>query len=531
VWFGSTRTPVYEAQARVAVGPTPVGPIASGAVRQPVLEREREVLTSNEVTALVADRLDTDRSPGELVRDLSVSFVPDSEVMRITFTSVDPEEASEVANAFAEVYVTRRDAAVNQAYTQQLSILEQRVSQGEDDVGEIRADIDEVAAARAAAVAAGDAPGALAQVESLDAQLTTLRTDLTLAATALADARRAVETVQLEVNARPPTAEVLRTAPVPTSPTGPGAMVFVLAGLVVGATIGVVGALVRDRLDTTARDESTVSSALGANVLTNVPTLPFGSRSGPSALVMLTAGRSTRTHQAREAYRRLRSALTFLDSTSERPSGAFTVAVTSAVPGEGKSVTAANLAVALAHSGSHVALVNADLREPSLEALFEVTDAAEDGLSTYLAGSHDLATVAPHQVENLWLVPAGPKPENPAELLGSEAFAILLKSLREEMDYVIIDCPPVLATADPSVVARQTDGVVVVVDSRDTDTAELLQVRADLERSGATIIGAVLNRDRRRATRRRMRGGVYRTRYTSAAPSRSLPRQSGQGGR
>jgi capsular exopolysaccharide synthesis family protein len=171
---------------------------------------------------------------------------------------------------------------------------------------------------------------------------------------------------------------------------------------------------------------------------------------------------------------------------------------TSAFPSEGKSVTTSNTAVALAQSGATVALINADLRRPSLERLFGLDNSK--GLSLFLAGDEVIEPYQPEGIENLWVFSAGPEPANSAELLGSDRLTTLIKQL---------DCPPVLSAADPLVVAPQVDGVIVVVDSRTTETDDLLQVRADLANAGAKILGSVMNRDRRR------RGSRWRSRAYS----------------
>jgi capsular exopolysaccharide synthesis family protein len=262
--------------------------------------------------------------------------------------------------------------------------------------------------------------------------------------------------------------------------------------LIAGLLFGTAAAFLVERLDTTARDESDVALALGARVLASVPAFPLGNRSGTSAAIMLSEERKPRLAISREAFRRMRSSLQFASAST----GSEVFLFTSAFPGEGKSVAAANLALALAQSGKHVALVSADMRRPTLERILGVPN--HEGLSDFLGGKSEMELKSIDGVENLWFVPAGPPPANPGELLGSVQFETLIKELRTMASYVLIDSPPVLSTADAATAATYSDGVVVVVDSRRTETQDLLKVRDELGRAGATIVGAVLNRTRAR---------------------------------
>jgi succinoglycan biosynthesis transport protein ExoP len=173
--------------------------------------------------------------------------------------------------------------------------------------------------------------------------------------------------------------------------------------------------------------------------------------------------------------------------------GSKALVVTSTGVGEGKTVTAANLAVALAQAGQRVLLIDADLRKPRLHELFG--QKVEPGLSNLLVGSAK-ATEAVQKlaVGALWLLPAGRVPPNPVELLGSPRFKEFLGGLRAHFDWVLLDTPPVLVAADASVVAHVASGVLFVVGAdmpaRAAAQAALEQLRA----ARARLVGAVLNR-------------------------------------
>ncbi len=196
----------------------------------------------------------------------------------------------------------------------------------------------------------------------------------------------------------------------------------------------------------------------------------------------------------------MRSSVQFLNSSS----GVSSVIFTSSSPAEGKRLTSANLSIALAQNGSRCVLVSADLRRPTLERLFGM-EGPRPGLSEYLASAAELNAEKVPGIDNLWLIRSGTPPSNPGELLNSDRFEQMIKELeREDVEYVVIDTPPVLSTADAVSAARYVDGVIVVVDTERTETSDLLQVRADLERSGSKLLGAVMNREKFE------RGGLFR---------------------
>lgn len=202
-------------------------------------------------------------------------------------------------------------------------------------------------------------------------------------------------------------------------------------------------------------------------------------------LVMLDDPRSF----GAEAYRVLRNNLHYAnpDAPLRR------VLVTSAGPGEGKSTTAANLAIALAQGERSVLLVEADLRRPSVHTLFR--QPSSPGLSSYLVGDALLAAVLlKSAVANLSVVVSGPIPPNPAELLASRRMHEFLDTVSERFDIVIIDSTPALAASDACAVAPHVDGVLLVVDSGRTPEVALRRAKDRLEAVRGRIIGAVLNR-------------------------------------
>jgi capsular exopolysaccharide synthesis family protein len=192
-----------------------------------------------------------------------------------------------------------------------------------------------------------------------------------------------------------------------------------------------------------------------------------------------------------EAYRTLRTNIQL--SSLDRP--VRSLLVTSAGSDEGKSTTLANLAVTFAQVGTRTLLVDCDLRRPSLHGLFGVGN--ERGLTSMLLAEDRAASpIVATPVEGLRLLPAGPLPPNPSEILGSKRFQTLLASLQSEADLLLFDCPPALAVSDAAVLSRQVEAVLLVASAGKTKRDHAARARQALERAGARILGVVLNNAR-----------------------------------
>jgi capsular exopolysaccharide synthesis family protein len=202
-------------------------------------------------------------------------------------------------------------------------------------------------------------------------------------------------------------------------------------------------------------------------------------------LITLTDPRSP----ASEAYRTLRTNLYFssLDRALE------TLVVTSAAPGEGKSTTLGNLAVTLAQGDRRTILVDADLRRPSLHTFFDADNS--HGLTTMAVEDEALAEppLLSTGVENLWLLPSGPLPPNPAEILGSGRMQEIIEALKGRADMVLFDAPPVVAVTDAAVLGTKVDGVLLVISAGRTRREHALRAKELLERVKVRLVGAVLN--------------------------------------
>jgi len=199
-------------------------------------------------------------------------------------------------------------------------------------------------------------------------------------------------------------------------------------------------------------------------------------------LITLSAPRSP----AAEAFRTLRTNLMF--SSLDRP--IHTLLVTSAAAEEGKSTTLANLAVTMAQSGRKTILVDCDLRRPRQHELFGVSD--KPGLTSMILEQTKKPPLIATGVDDLWLLPAGPLPPNPADLLGSKRMDEVIAVLKARADIVLFDAPPVAAVTDAALLASKLDGVLLVVSAGQTKREHALRAKELLEKINVRLVGTVL---------------------------------------
>lgn len=168
------------------------------------------------------------------------------------------------------------------------------------------------------------------------------------------------------------------------------------------------------------------------------------------------------------------------------------LAVTSSGPGEGKSVTCANIGIALSQMGKKVLLLDCDLRNPSQHNLF--WSRTEVGIVDVIAGRCTLQQASQEPLPGLKVVPAGRIPSNPTEILGSRRFTDFLAWVREEFDYVLLDTPPVRLVSDSAILAKHGDGVLLVLDAQNASKKSLRRAVKILDTVGANVIGTIMNR-------------------------------------
>lgn len=280
---------------------------------------------------------------------------------------------------------------------------------------------------------------------------------------------------------------IIDRATPPRAPSKPKMLLNMALAALLGLGLGVVAALVLEALDETVATPDDVETKLGIPVLGVVPLLDKG-QTPAEALADIRSGFS-------EAYYSLRTALQF--STPDGAPGSLLV--TSARPAEGKSTTAYAIALNLARVGKRVLLVDGDLRNPSMHRMIGVEN--ERGMSNLLSGSADLASVAQRTgQENLFFVPCGPLPPNPAELWGGDRLRQFLAEARNNFDHVVIDGPPVLGFADAPILAAAVQGVLFGLESRGTRRGQARGALRRVQVGQAHLLGVVLTKFNAKST-------------------------------
>jgi capsular exopolysaccharide synthesis family protein len=288
--------------------------------------------------------------------------------------------------------------------------------------------------------------------------------------------------------------DIARTPAAPAEPNVPRNLGF---GLMLGLTTGIGLAFVLEGMDNTVR---TPEQAQFISGLPSLGMIPHGSRnnvennprslsvaSSKEAVELITQSRPQ--SQMSEAYRALRTSL-LLTSVGAPPK---VILITSALPQEGKTTTSINTATVLAQKGTRVLLIDADLRRPSIHKTLGI--GPRIGLSNVLTGGATLqeATFRSSLLPNLFILPAGTPPPNPAELLASAQMIEILSSLRDHFDHIVVDTPPTLSVTDAVVLSPYADAVVLVIRCGQTTKPALRRSREILMQVNARVSGVLLN--------------------------------------
>jgi capsular exopolysaccharide synthesis family protein len=275
---------------------------------------------------------------------------------------------------------------------------------------------------------------------------------------------------------------VVDPAEVPRGPASPNKSLNLALALLGGIATAFGFSFFFEYMDSRIKTPDELKSYLGLPFLGMVPALSEKAAMNPLINNGVPPSFS-------EAFRAVRTNVLF----SSADDGGRSIAVTSTGPGEGKTVISSNLAIALAQAGQRVLLIDGDMRKPRVHTLLGISQ--QPGLSNVLVG-----TVKPSRamhktsVPNLWALPAGVSPPNPAELLGAKRFKEFLATVNQFFDWVILDTPPVMAVTDPCVVAHATNGVLFVVGAEMTSRHAAARAIEQLQNAKGRFIGGVLNR-------------------------------------
>jgi succinoglycan biosynthesis transport protein ExoP len=460
MFFSVRQVPIYESEARVLVKALSQGTL--GTAPNVNMQTERELVTSIQVGELVAEDLDADERPEQLLHGLSVDVAPQTEILVMAVQHRDPLTAKRRAQSFAQSYLEFRRHQAEEELLAAAESLQQRKEELEKERNNKESKLVDLPI---------DSPERISlqsQVNQLTSQIAVLDQQLS----------QILPAEKLLVG------QVVEPALLPSEPVSPDHLRNAVLALLVGLLLGVGVAFLRERLDDRLRGRLDLEAHAGAPVLAVVPRVGSWRKRGETPLVSLAEPRSTSS----EAYRTLRTSLLFAASQQ----GLKTILVTSPQAGEGKTATSSNLAVVLAQAHKRVILLSADLRKPRVHKFFEVSN--EVGLTSVLIGeAKPWEAVKDVGLDYLKIVPSGPIPGNPAELLGSDAMGRLLEQFREVADFVVIDSAPALVVSDALAVAPFVDTALFVADAESTTRGAVTHARSQLEQVNVKFIGAVLN--------------------------------------
>ncbi len=287
-------------------------------------------------------------------------------------------------------------------------------------------------------------------------------------------------------------ARIIQPATAPTKPASSLRLLFLAGGGLVGLLLGIAAAFLVDAIDRSLKTVKEAEELYGYTMLGLIP--KFETSDTPTAVSASVDGVSPRViamtsprSMIHEAYQMLQANLKFI-SLDKRVK---TIVVSSAVPREGKSEVAANLAAIMAQSGRRVLLVDADMRNPTQHHLWGLVNTI--GLSNVVVDQSELRHAVKPITSNLSVLTAGVMPPNPLALIDSEAMTVLLETVAKDYDYVLFDTPPLAGTADAAVLGKMSDGVLVVVRPGVADSASATAAKSLLARSEPNILGLVAN--------------------------------------
>jgi non-specific protein-tyrosine kinase len=453
--YSYSRPSVYQSTAQFLVRPTLVQPLQPNPFDSVNMANETELATSAQVADIARGTI------GGTLQDaldgVSVTNPANTQILDISYSANDPQAAQAGAQAFAQAYQTyKHDQALDTIKTYSETIRAQ-IADLDSQIADLNTQTDPA-----------DQQSKTEQRNSLDTVRLASQNQLASVATLSSDPGQVVE-------------DALR----PTSPVSPKHKLDLALGLLLGVIAGVVLASLRDQARDRIQAPPLVAKSLDAPILGSIP------RSHRLLVGSAHLASVDEPHgQAAEAYRTLRTNLLAVC----RESKAKTILITSARQGEGKTSTAANLAVALAQAGRSVVLISADLRNPRVHAVFGIGN--EQGLGQVLEGTLPLdEAIVETDLADLRILPSGPVDavDEPVELLQSDRMGEVLQECCRS-DFVIVDGPPIFPVADSLVLADLVDGVLFVTDAQSSTQASVAQSRRQIHQVGGRILGGILNR-------------------------------------
>lgn len=463
--FSLVQPQEYEGEARILISEND----ASAAILGPLLpelysQPERSLQTQVELMRLrpllenTVRRLGLKRSPAQLLRQVDVSAVGQTDVVSVKATAGDPEEAVAIADTLADEFVAW-------SRTNKRENLRAAGDEVEDRLEEVRLQ----------ALALGRRIQKQGKSDELAAEMR-------IAADTYSTLSEKLEQLRINEQLEAGSGRVVSRAAPSLAPVSPKPWRNTLLGAVAGMALGLGMALLYEHLDNTLKSGEDVERIYDAPTLGYIP---LEGRDGDQDRRLSIVQRPW--SRTAESYRILRNALDFVNFERDKK----TVVVASAAPGEGKSTVAANMAVALAQANRKVVLVSCDFRRPTTDRFFDIDGTV--GLSDVLSGSASVNSVLQRPLEDwLTVMTSGACPPNPSELLGSRKMRELLEHLGESADWIVIDTPPLLAVSDAAAVARHADGILIVCQLGSSTRPDAAKAAELLNNVGAKVLGSVI---------------------------------------
>ncbi len=459
------QTPQYEGEARVLITERDTGAALLGtAVTELSGQPERALQTQVQLMRMrpllenTIRELNLGVTPDALAGRVTVSAVGQTHIIKVTARDGDPKRAATIANTLAAQFVQWSREYKRESIAAAADEVDIRLMEAQDRIL------------------------VLGRRIKSEGKSDDLAAELQIAVGAYTTLAEKLESLRIQEQLETGSGRVVSPAAYSGTPVSPKPMRNGVLGLAVGLVFGLGMAFLYEYLDNTLKSTEETERIFGAPVLGMIPLEMFDKDEKRRLTIVQHPG-----SPAAEAYRVLRNSLDFINFEHDIK----TLLVTSAVPIEGKSTVAANLAASLAQTGKKVTLVSCDFRRPTTETFFGVQNIV--GLSEVLLGTHTMKAALQRPGDEMLLVmTSGKMPPNPSELLGSHKMKELLESLGEWADWIILDTPPLLAVADPAAVARWADGVLMVTRAGVSTRDAAAKGREMLEKVGARIIGSVV---------------------------------------
>jgi capsular exopolysaccharide synthesis family protein len=470
-------TPYYESSTTLLVDEAPATQTtdySSVMMSQKLTSTYSQMMAKDPVLSEVTSQLGLSMTLDDLRKLITVTPVRDTQLIAVTAETTNPQLSADIANKIAAVFSTQIQEIQSQRFAQSKATLEAQLSDLENQIKSYES--------------AANSAASLDEKNRQDAKVTQYRQ-------IYSNLLQSYESVRLsEAQSVSSVVQVETAAPNPKA-VRPKVLQNTFLAALVGMLLAAGGIVAREALDDTIKTPEDISRKFKLPVL-GVINHFNGIDSTP---ITLSDPRSPTA----EAYRTLRTNISY--TSVDKP--LRTLMVTSAEPGEGKTTTISNLAVALAQNGRQVIVADCDLRHPRVHTYFKLNN--RKGLSNLFAQSSVVldGSRQPTDVDSLSVVTTGTLPPNPAELLGSKKMQSIIDTLTESADVVLVDTPPILAVTDAAVLAPNLDGVLLVVQPGKTRLSGLRLTLEQMHQVKAKVLGVVLNNV---TTRRSSYGYHYR---------------------